>query len=63
MCFFLESNVCAKVRIVLKRNSFYPSNTERRAPQGGLRRSSGVNQVSHVNTWPLCREAQSGCRG
>ena len=48
MCFFIESNVCAKVRILLNRKSFYQSNTERRAPKGGLRRCSGVNKVSHV---------------
>jgi hypothetical protein len=63
MCFFIESNVCAKVRIVLNRKSFSQSNTERRAPKGGLRRCSGVNKVSHVDTLLLCRDAQSGCRG
>ena len=58
MYFFIESNVCARVRIFLNRNSFSQSHTERRAPQGGLRRCSGVNQVSHVDTWSLCRDAQ-----
>jgi hypothetical protein len=63
MSFFLESNVYAKVRILLKRKSFSQSNTERRAPKGGLRRCSGVNKMAHVDTLSLCRDAQSGCRG
>jgi hypothetical protein len=32
------------------------------SPQGGLRRCSSVNQVSHGDTWSLCSDAQSGCR-
>jgi hypothetical protein len=40
MCFLRECNVCASVRIFLKRNSFEQSYTERRAPQGGVRRCS-----------------------
>jgi hypothetical protein len=40
MCFLRECNVCASVRIFLQRNSFDQSHTERRAPQGGVRRCS-----------------------
>jgi len=63
MCFCRESNVCAKVHIFLKRKSFSQPHTGRRAPQGGLQRCSGVNQVSHGDTWSLCRDAQRGWRG
>jgi hypothetical protein len=35
MCFLLECNVCASVRIFLQRNSFDQSHTERRARKGG----------------------------